>query len=65
MGRGGPGEVGLSVWLGLAAGLTSGLSSSGGVGVLAKRSGPESLKIKLYLDVIYCTHTYNTKWSPS
>lgn len=43
LGRGGPGEVGLSVWLGLTAGLPSGLSSSGGVGVLAKRSGPESL----------------------
>lgn len=46
LGRGGPGDVGLSVWLGLAAGLLSGLSSSGGVGVLANRRGPESLSIK-------------------
>jgi len=43
LGRGGPGDIGLSVWLGLAAGLLSGLSSSGGVGVLANRRGPESL----------------------
>lgn len=43
-GRGGPGETGRSMWLELASGLSGGLSSSGGDGVLASRSGPESLR---------------------
>lgn len=43
LGRGGPGEMGRSMWLELASGLSGGLSSSGGDGVLASRSGPESL----------------------
>ena len=42
-GRGGPGETGRSIWLELESGLSSGLSSSGGDGVLASRNGPESL----------------------
>lgn len=44
LGRGGPGEMGRSIWLELASGLSGGLSSSGGDGVLASRSGPESLR---------------------
>lgn len=43
LGRGGPGETGRSVWLELVSGLSGGLISSGGDGVLASRSGPESL----------------------
>lgn len=43
LGLGGPGEMGRSMWLELASGLSGGLSSSGGEGVLASRSGPESL----------------------
>lgn len=43
LGRGGPGETGRSMWLEPASGLSGGLSSSGGDGVLASRSGPESL----------------------
>ena len=46
LGRGGPGETGRSMWLELASGLSGGLSESGGVGVLASRSGPESLRDK-------------------
>lgn len=45
LGRGGPGEMGRSIWFELASGLSGGLSSSGGDGVLASRSGPESLVI--------------------
>lgn len=44
LGRGGPGETGRSMWLVLASGLSGGLSSSGGDGVLASRRGPESLR---------------------
>lgn len=46
MGRGGPGETGRSVWLDLASGLSGGVSSSGGDGVRASRSGPVSLRDK-------------------
>lgn len=44
LGRGGPGEMGRSMWLDPTSGLSGGLSSSGGDGVLASRSGPESLE---------------------
>ena len=43
LGLGGPGETGLREWFGLATGLSGGLSSLGGDGVLARRKGPESL----------------------
>lgn len=43
LGRAGAGDAGASIWLGLAVGLGRGETSSGGDGVFAKRSGPESL----------------------
>lgn len=43
LGRAGAGEAGANVWLGLASGLSGGEASSGGDGVFAIRSGPESL----------------------
>ena len=46
LGRGGPGETGRSMWLELTSGLSGGLSSSGGEGVLASLSGPESLQVQ-------------------
>lgn len=46
LGLGGPGETGRSMWLELVSGLSGGLSSSGGDGVLASLSGPESLRRK-------------------
>lgn len=42
-GRAGTGDAGASIWLGLAVGLGRGETSSGGDGVFAMRSGPESL----------------------
>lgn len=43
LGRAGAGDAGASIWLGLAVGLGRGEASSGGDGVFAMRSGPESL----------------------
>lgn len=43
LGRAGAGDAGASIWLGLAVGLGKGETSSGGDGVFAMRSGPESL----------------------
>lgn len=43
LGRAGAGDSGASIWLGLAVGLGRGEASSGGDGVFAMRSGPESL----------------------
>lgn len=43
LGRAGAGDAGASIWLGLAVGLGRGETSSGGDGVFAMRSGPESL----------------------
>lgn len=50
LGRGGPGDTGRSIWLELVSGLSGGLSSSGGDGVLASRRGPESLGEKMEPD---------------
>lgn len=43
LGRAGAGDAGASIWFGLAVGLGRGETSSGGDGVFAMRSGPESL----------------------
>lgn len=43
LGRAGAGDAGASMWFGLAVGLGRGETSSGGDGVFAMRSGPESL----------------------